>query len=143
MIFRYDMLSSFANKERFMAAPSQSAGFRIEKHQTGFLPGESCLICSKNETVEPVVENSETEFLGKFRIQVITRPLADKELVHLSCHPNQPYHHKCIKQWITNKASCPLDRRQVNPLSPSVLSPDSPTALKVSGIASNIFFKMG
>ena len=53
----------------------------------------------------------------------VYRAMMDDDIVHLSCHPEQPYHHKCLKQWLTQQATCPLDRRPINPIPPLVQLP--------------------
>ena len=100
-----------------------AAAFRVEIHQNSFAADESCLICNENDT-EPVAKVDATGVWSKDKITVIssgstTRPIEPKDLVHLSCHPSQPYHYKCLTTWMNRNASCPLDRRQINPAAPS------------------------
>jgi hypothetical protein len=105
-----------------------STGFKVEPHLYGFAEDEACVICEGEDVAEASPALCEGEMQNpnggdNWQVCVIvsgsTRELLDGELVHLSCHPNQPYHYKCLKQWMQRDRSCPLDRREIDPAVPS------------------------
>lgn len=142
-----------------------SVAYRIEKHTQHFEIAQDCLICGMNDEADVDAEmTAETEakleasfsdkqqrrdfknFFSQRKIAVLSsgaseRNIANRELVHLSCHPNQPYHRECLSRWVTKNASCPIDRRNVDPAVPTIKKPaihvEDPTAKKVSAV----FFK--
>lgn len=129
-----------------MAASSQPVSFRVERHEV-IEPDEDCLICG--DEVAEIAENNSAGSMESLRCEVIlsgpvNQPVTLQEFVHLTCHPSQAYHYGCLKGWLEQNASCPLDRRQVNSAAPSALRPGinklGPTEQKIHQVALSIFF---
>lgn len=133
------------------SASAATQAFKIELHENGFGPDENCLICFQKNEKEESKSASGTDNTGSIAGHKITvmlsgpgiKTISDNAIVHLSCHPKQPYHHSCLKSWLQQKAICPLDRRDVNPATPTVQTAGvnklTPTAAKVNNIAQAIF----
>jgi len=100
-----------------MAAAS-IVNFKIEVHGAPFAEDEECLICFEGEG-ELTSSGGSVGSLGNRQVSVILsgpgKIIGFKELVHLSCHPNQAYHYGCLEKWLAENASYPLDRNQVDP----------------------------
>ncbi len=105
-----------------MASASSSVDFKIEVHPQNFAADQSCLICSETD-IDTQIPKINDKLIKVIVSGPSVEPISDNELVHLSCHPDQPYHYKCLKQWLHNKPSCPLDRRQASSTPPTIKNP--------------------
>lgn len=129
-------------------AAANPVNFTIVKHETGF-DDDGCFLCGELDVYEekaPLPAQGGDLHLpdGRYvHVEVLSgsvKKLNDRELVHLSCHPNQAYHFKCLRDWLARNSFCPFDRNQVNPSSPRVQVPArlSDTGRKTQNIAQNM-----
>ena len=102
-----------------MALSNSIKSVQIGLHQNGF-GNQYCYICYEDKILEPAPELDGTKFWEKFSVRVIssgptTKSLfSDKDVVHLDCHIDVPYHYKCLERWLKTNSSCPMERAPVD-----------------------------
>lgn len=107
-----------------MAAASHSVRCKMEYPEAGFAAGQSCFICAKADS--PV----ESNLFGRVQVVVSgsasTHLLVEKDLVHLSCHSDKPFHYGCMQIRLLKQplpyllqgiSFCPFDGHEMTTIS--------------------------
>ena len=99
-----------------MASGVHPTRIRIEDHPSCFSPTQTCGRCGKNDGVElsPLLKDHKIATLVS-GTRVPAYAITDKDVVHLSCSPDQPYHYRCLHDWLSQShfKGCPLHNREV------------------------------